>query len=38
LWNVHRDGDRMIVDGSVTEAAMAAIRLRLGLPPPPVHR
>ena len=37
-WNVHRDGDRMIVDGSVTEAAMAAIRLRLGLPPPPVHR
>jgi len=37
-WNVHRDGDRMIVDGSDTEAAMAAIRVRLGLPPPPAHR
>ncbi len=32
-WDVHRDGDRTIIDGSDTEAALAAIRVRLGQPP-----
>jgi len=31
-WDVHRDGDRTIIDGMDTEAALAAIRLRLGQP------
>ena len=37
-WNVHRDGDRTIIDGSDTEAALTAIGTRLGLPPPAAHR
>ena len=31
-WDVQRDGDRTIVDGSDTEAALAAIRVRLSPP------
>ena len=37
-WNVHRDGDWTIIDGSDTEAALAAIRVRLGRPPPAEDR
>jgi len=37
-WNVHRDGDWTIIDGSDTEAALAAIRVRLGQPPPAEDR
>ncbi len=31
-WDVQRDGDRTIIDGSDTEAALAAIRVRLSPP------
>jgi hypothetical protein len=31
-WDVQRDGDRTIIDGSDTEAALAAIRVRLSQP------
>jgi len=31
-WDVHRDGDRTIIDGSDTGAALAAIRVRLSQP------
>jgi len=37
-WDVHRDGDRTIIDCSDTEAALAAIRVRLGQPPPAEDR
>ena len=37
-WDVHRDGDRTIIDGSDTKAALAAIRVRLGQPPPAADR
>lgn len=33
-WDVHRDGQRTIIDGGDTEAAMAIIRHRLGQRPP----
>jgi hypothetical protein len=31
-WDVQRDGDRTIIDGSDTEAALADIRMRLSQP------
>lgn len=37
-WDVYRDGDRTVIDGSDIEAAMAAIGRQLGLPPPAAHR
>jgi len=37
-WDVDRDGDRTIIDGSDTEAALAAIRVRLGQPPSAENR
>jgi len=37
-WDVHRDGDRTTIDGSDTEAALAAIRVRLGQPPSAENR
>ncbi len=37
-WDVDRDGDRTIIDGSDTEAALAAIRVRIGQPPPAENR
>jgi len=29
-WDVHRDGNRTIIDGSDTEAALTAVRVALG--------
>lgn len=37
-WDIHRDGNRMIIDGSDTEAALAAIRTQLALSPPAAYR
>ncbi len=37
-WDAERDGDRTVIDGSDTQAALAAIRVRLGQPPPAADR